>query len=494
MKRLSKPSGNLIQENSNGEDGSSESIIKQAILVHAGPNGSKIEFESSDGPIVFDEERIKNIVDANNAEREKMISEYGGNAPDGAFPPILDQHQDSSNDHIRGRLVGEFKFEKRDIPKVGKNVPCVISEIKFLGEETVKKVKDGRIYHLSVGISEESNLLGELSTVIEPAAAGAMVLSKAKSKILKKENSMSKKRLAAHKARMTKLESIGSTLKTLAKKSEDSKKVIQLAKSETEVKSRLYKLMRAGKLTPAEYKKIDLKRLAALPKEAMDTVMDTYEALEPKVLIGQRGSTDAIDFAKIGSDLEKTQFKRLKAEAKADLKKLGAKVKVSEDEKKELALAEEKKMAGEKEEGAEEKKLAFAKAMGDLKSCLEKGEVEEAKKALAAAESLGYDEAKLAAGDSPAYVDGVAVEQEQQKSLEDIQKQVDDLSTNVARVFGMVEELISAEKSEGESLEAEEKETADLEEGSEDEEKKKLAAEEEKKRLEEEEKNKKSGE
>lgn len=469
MKRLSSPSGNVLDAVSKKSEAGS--VIRKAILVHAGPGGSKIEFQSGDGAIGFDDARIKDIVVANNAYRDKMVSEYGGEAPDGAFPPILDHHNDTSNDHIRGRLIGKFSYERRDIPKVGKDVPCVVSEIKFLGAETVEKAADGRIYHLSVGIDEETNLLGELSTVIEPAAPGAMVLSK--KKLSNKEKSMSKKRLALQKARLAKLESIGSTLKTLAGKAEDSKKLITLAKAESEVKSGLVRLMKAGKITPAEFKKLNLKKLAALPKEALDTVLEAYNALEPKVLMGQKGAADAVDFASIGSDLEKSQYKRLKAEAKADLKRMGAKVKESSEDK-EMSSEEkvEKKMAGAMPEAKDEKKMAFDKSMKDLKACLEQGEVEGAKKALQSAEEAGYhSDMSLAEGSAVPQVDGTVISDDQKKSLEDIQKQVDELSTNVARVFGMVDELISAEKEEGHDLEAEEPEEKELE-GDEPEEKK----------------------
>lgn len=259
FKRLKGVSGNLMDAAAKQGD-SADSITRTAVLVHSGENGSKITFESSDGEISFDAARIKNIVESQNAMIEQMVAEYGGweKTPIGAFPPVLDQHSDDSNDRIRGRLNALMRFEVRDLPKVGKKVACVVTEIRFIGDTAVKQVNDGRIYHLSVGINEETDTLGETSTVIDPAAPGAMLLNKGKKmakKTLKKAQPVkTTKNLAAGKRNIL-LKQLSDGMNSLTKMIKTTNTNLNLAKREGVVGTKIKKLMASKKLTPAEYKK-----------------------------------------------------------------------------------------------------------------------------------------------------------------------------------------------------------------------------------------------
>jgi len=120
MKRLTTTSGSVAQSEDPSKD-SGESIVRPAILVHSNKDGKPMVFQSADGPIEFDEARIKTIVKNHNKMINKLAADYGGldKMPIGAFPPILDQHEDDSNNRICGRLNNLLKFEKRDVPGVG---------------------------------------------------------------------------------------------------------------------------------------------------------------------------------------------------------------------------------------------------------------------------------------------------------------------------------------------------------------------------------------
>jgi hypothetical protein len=239
VKRLSQASGQV--DNPSADDsGNAARLVRSAILLHTGPEGEPTTFMSGDGEISFDADRIQRICDNMNELYGKMIAEYGGidKTPEGAYQAMLDQHNDDSNHRILGRLIGPFSVAVRDIPKVGKNCVCLISMTLWLGEDTVQKVKDGRIYHLSVGIDEVSDTLTETSAVITPAATGAMLLKKGKepvvtkklsqpkaekvsgSKLKKGEPSMSTKNLAAQKQasakRLKALAGIQTTIKNLS--------------------------------------------------------------------------------------------------------------------------------------------------------------------------------------------------------------------------------------------------------------------------------------
>jgi hypothetical protein len=447
FKRLKGATGNLTDSSVHQGD-SASSIKRRAILVHSGPEGEKVTFQSSDGEIAFDKARIENIVKSQNAMIEKMVAEYGGweKTPIGAFPPILDQHSDDSNDRIRGRLSALLKFEVRDVPKVGKNVACAVTEITFIGEETVKQVLDGRIYHLSVGIDESTDTLGETSTVIDPAAAGAMLLSKGKRMATKKklkEGSMKTTKLAASKKKMDIIKKLSSGMADLAKMVKSTNDDVKLAKRAGEVGSRLKKLMSSKKLSPAEFKKMDIKRLSKLDSEQFETVMNTFEAREDIIMAGQRGTKDAEGFGSMAKDLEKRQLSRLKKEIRGDLKRLGKKMKEDESEDKELAFGDDEQ---------DEKKLAE--------------EVSKDKKDMSDLSADVEDDSKNLSGDE--------IQEHDESSFQKLQSQVDELNTNLARMAGMVSELMKVEKDEGHDLEAGEQdgsESKELEEGSEEDEK-----------------------
>lgn len=475
--RLSGKTGEVV-ESGGAEGDSAGQLVRHAILVHAGPNKSTLVFKSGDGPIKFDDARIKRVVAVHNKYVDDLAKQYGGveKIPVGAYPPILDMHDDEgSMNCVIGRLTGYLSYEVRDVPKVGKNVPCAVADkpgITWLGEGTVQRVKDGRIFHLSIGISEKTDRLGETSAVIEPAAPGAMSLSKEKPGSHTKNNGGPKmgdkiKRLKAHTARLTKLTAISETLVTLSKKTKETSDQVKLTARQGEVTHRLTGLMRSGKLTPAEHKKMDIKRLSTMSDGDMKTIMEVFEAREPVIEPGQRGSTNATDFSDIGANLEKKQLKRLKSEIKGDFKRLtGKEMKTAEDDEDADHGKTHEMGGGNKEapvnpgkdphavdgQGGDEKSAEFAKHMSALSKHLAAGNLDEAKKAHEAvmAHCSKHGLKHMEAGDV-----GDVKSDDYKKSMEAHQGQIDELNTQMARMAGMVSELMDVEKEEGHDLEKE---------------------------------------
>ena len=473
FKRLKEPSGSVANQADQAD--ASDKITRPAILVHSGPNGENIVFQSSDGEIAFDEARIKRIVENQNKLLNGLAEQYGGfdKVPPGAFPPLLDQHENDSNNRIVGRMMALLKFEKRDVPKVGKNVACAVTEITFLGAENVQRVNDGRIFHLSIGIDETTDTLGETSTVIEPAAPGAMLLNrKAASPVvrLKKEQNMGKNlaRIQAHANRMAKLTAIKEGLGTLSAGVKGASETVKLTKKTGEVSHRLTGLMRAGKLTPAEFKKIDVKRLAKLDSESLNTVLDTYEVREPQVAAGQKGTTDAVPFTELAAGMKKKNLKRLKAEIANDFKKLsGGKLNLASLEDEDEDHGKDHEMAGGNKEheinpgkdphdvpgeGGDMKMGEFKEHMAHCAKCLAEGDVDGAKehheKAMKhMAEHFGEGKKDMSAGV------GDVKSEDYKAGMDALESKVDEMGTQLARFAGMVSELMDAEKEEGHDLE-----------------------------------------
>lgn len=471
FKRLSQPTG-VIDSSESGALDTDEKIIKSGILVHTGPDLEPVTFMSSDGETKpFDEARLKNIVKVNNALFEQMEKEYGGkeSTPLGAYPPLLDQHEGDSNNRIKGRLVGNLKYEVRDIPKVGKNCGCVVSDngMVFLGKDTVVRVKDGRIYHLSIGIDEANDTLGETSTVIEPAAAGAMLLQRGK-KTFKGETKMAMKKLskkklqAASQKRLTKLSEIKESLTKLVPNLKNASDNVKLAARQRDISGRLVKLCAAKKLTPAERTKIDVKKLSALDDASLETMLGTFEAREDVIMSGQRGTGAATGAGEMAKEIEKKQWKRMKSETRAEFKRLGAKMKEDDaDEDKDQGQGHEmnkgKKLAEHEEEGDEKKKEMAARmksCMSALSKHLEEGNVDEAKKS-----HKEMSKCLEEGGDkhlSEGFGESDVKSEDEKKAFDHLQSQVDELNTNLARMAGMVDEMIGGEKEEGKELEGSE--------------------------------------
>lgn len=467
MKKLSVPSGAVTHQESQPSDNDSK-IVRPAILVHVG------EFQSGDGPITFDDNRIKNVVNKFNSDLSKLATDYGGmeSIPMGAFLPVLDQHENDSNDRVIGRLTSPLKYEVRDIPKVGKNIGCAVGEITFLGKDTVQRVKDGRIYHLSIGINEEDDSLGETSTVISPAAPGAMLLHQGKNTLNKKNHGGSQmsdqlKKMKAHAERMTKLSAMKESLSSVTTSLKTASEAVKLTVKKGDVSHRLMGLMKAGKMTPAEHKnvmeKIGLTRLAHMKKEDLDATLMFAECREaPVVHVGQRGSTVASDFSELGQNMEKRQLKSLRSETYKDFKRLsGKKLAFKEDSPYHDEVQDaHQKMSGPVEEpvhpGADahavpgqagEKEMSVH--MSSLKGHLEAGNIEAAKECYGKLAECMKHGMKHMAG-----ISSDVNSEEYKQSQNDLQKQVDELSTQLARLAGMVSELVEEEKKEGHELAA----------------------------------------
>lgn len=429
-------------------------LDRPGILVHEG------DFDSSDGPIAFNEARLRRVARHMNELRDLLISDYKGCVPDGAWHSLLDGHDDAKNSDIIGRLMGGYRVEKRDVPKVGKGLWCLINDqLRFLGADTCQRVLDGRIFNLSVGIDENTDLITEVSTVIVPAALGAHVLSAKKKSttplvptpnLLKndpKGASMPKslvKRLAAAKARQSALKQLVADSEGVTQLAAGHKTKIVHMVAEAGVTKRLRGLVASGKMTPAELKGMDVKKLAALDKSALDVCLGAMEAREPVIQPGQIGSKEAVDGTQVRANLEKTQIKRLKAEIRSDMR-----LKVSGGATKHLKAGEK---AEKFKEGDEEKDLG---AGGDEKDADKK--------------ELSIDEKvdkKMAGGDENAdkkdlagaedVTKALASGEDYERALLSLQEQMDAQSIQIAKIGDAVKKMLVAEEAEVADMEAEE--------------------------------------
>jgi soluble cytochrome b562 len=452
MIRLTKPTGIVLAQSQTPPSASGQ-LVRKAILVHVG------DFQSADGPIVFDEARLLRVVENQNAKIKALAADYGGldKMPLGAFPPILDQHDDDSVQRVGGRMGALLEVASRDIPGVGKNVPCIMTDLTFLGDDTICRVLDGRIYALSVGIDESTDTFDEISTVITPAAPGAMLLAK-KKKAAAKAKTKTSSRLAAQTAqrkRMAILTSLQKDITTLSTTIGVASAKVRMISHEGDVRGRLIHLMRGGKLTPAEYRSMDLTRLSRLDGEGLSIVMDAFNTRQNVIEPGQRGSSAALEFSEIGKNMAKTEVKKLRKEFADDYKRLtGKKLESAEADMESELESELEEAAGKKRAAAEapvegDEKGDVEKKMDELKKHLDGGDMEAAKKALSELEDLKKGKKHMAADPSPAPAADVKSE-DYRKGMSELQKQIDELSTQLARVTGQLTKLVEVEGDEAE--------------------------------------------
>jgi hypothetical protein len=108
------------------------------------------------------------------------------------------------------------------------------------------------------------------------------------------------------------------------------------------IQHRVAKLRSAGKITPAEIKKLDVVKLASLSQEAVEAALGAFEILEPRVDFGAVSGTTKADIVSVVA--KKFRMARLELETRLNMpsKKAEAEAlltKLSEEERKEMAAA-----------------------------------------------------------------------------------------------------------------------------------------------------------
>jgi len=113
-----------------------------------------------------------------------------------------------------------------------------------------------------------------------------------------------------------KLTAARSKIKTLSAGFGESMGKARLAARQTSIMARLSRLRAAGKITPAEIKKMDISKLSAANQDAIDLVMETYESREPVIMAGMYGDARSIDISKVSEAQKKA---KLEAETRRNM-------------------------------------------------------------------------------------------------------------------------------------------------------------------------------
>lgn len=361
-----------IQSGANDFTAADGSFLERpAMLVYSG------QFESADGPVDVTSDHLTTLVSMHNGRVEELLTAHGGEIPMKEFPPIQLDHSSSAL-HTVGRVVGKLSLGQFKHAN-GLEVPAIYGMARFMGKENIEKVEDGRWTHLSVGADFENGYLRELTVTPFPAAPKASLLSEnlkvtklsAEGTVAMRTKEEMRKYLTSRKGlsendadmHLSKCDADAAEMSKLsAECDEDDKKLSEenadkdrkdkeekekastarmsaartqitqlsagftshvtaarLAAKQGKILTRLSRLRAAGKITPAEVKKLDVRELAAAADASVDLVMKSYENREPVIHVGQLGSIKGTDLSQLSAGREATSMSELEAETRKNM-------------------------------------------------------------------------------------------------------------------------------------------------------------------------------
>lgn len=340
-------------------------LERSALLVYAG------KFLSLDGEVTVTEAQLGRLVENHNAHLQRSML-ASGDLPLKNCPPIQLDHTASARDTV-GRLVGPVMLGTYQTA-AGDTVAAIYGTARFLGAENCERVHDGRWIHLSVGADFDEGRFNELTVTPFPAAKeasllGAQRLSENTTETTKpplKETTMDKTKLKGYLTRCKKMSESeadshlagaddAELSKLSAEADADDKRLAseetekkekeekeaklagqranltrlatdfraaatgaQLAAKSGRIMTRLSALRASAKVTPAEIKKIDVTKLAAMDEAAIALVLKSYDDREPVIPVGQYGTTKAADLNVVG-DASKKRLADMEAASRANM-------------------------------------------------------------------------------------------------------------------------------------------------------------------------------
>lgn len=145
-------------------------LQRKCLLVYEGT------FQSLDGEVVIDHDKLQKIHDNHNSLVAKLSRLATGNNSMKYNPPIQLDHSTSARDTV-GRLVGPLEIGEHTTED-GETKKALYGNALILGKENVEKAMDGRWSHLSIGADLDTGKLSELTITPFPAAPEASMLSK----------------------------------------------------------------------------------------------------------------------------------------------------------------------------------------------------------------------------------------------------------------------------------------------------------------------------
>ena len=239
------------------------------------------------------------------------------------YPPLLVDH-DRKADLIKGRLVGPMSLEPWEDPRDGVTKMSLWSDVRVDDEEAQGKVIKGQYAHLSLSFDDDINNLAEvfeLSFVAVEAARGAQALQKGEkmSVELQKNLDSAKSKITALKAkaktrRTVLLAACASLSQNLEAMTADHKKGTEGLKATvtslkmTVVTSQLKACVKEGRLSKADFDKLDVTKIAEMEPSAQTVILSSYQTRPISTDLIQHGMSGAKPLSEKGIQLTDGQM------------------------------------------------------------------------------------------------------------------------------------------------------------------------------------------
>ena len=359
------------------QDGSPEgSLFKRSLIVFEG------EFVGMNGPIKVSPELLELMVNRFNREFENPKNEHD-------YPPLLVDHNPSA-DLIKGRLLPPLVIEDWVNPRNNETIKAMFGDIRVDEEEAKEKVIKGQYSHLSISFDDDIDNLGEifeLSFVAVEAARGAQVLkqgeksmdelAKLTAKLSKSNASLTSMRAKKGESRLVRSAAYQSLSMNLEQCSKDAKEIISSLGKTVEslkknaLKSQFTNYVKEGRLSKAEFDKIDLDDVAKMSSGSQKIYLTSFANRPVSPDLFQHGMNGAEPLDSKGMKLSSTELRRaMKAQtAGEEYTPKGVKLLTSDDERKD-ENGNPVKAAGDNGDNDDDKETALT--MDDIEDALSK--------------------------------------------------------------------------------------------------------------------------
>ncbi|MGZ3686692.1 MAG: hypothetical protein ACXWPM_01845 [Bdellovibrionota bacterium] len=251
------------------------------------------------GPVEVTGERLQRIADRYNKQRAKPQNEND-------FAPVLVNHQRDA-DLVMGRVMADLTVEDFVDPETGAKGKALYGTLRIDDPEAIKKVETGKYSQLSLSFDEDDDEFYEESFVAVEAARRSQALNQGDKEMSVELQAQLNKANENHQALQARLrtsvevrravslafgENLTAAERELVSLASELDSGLKEAKTAL-LKSQFKGLIREGRLSKAEFDKLEMVKLAAMPADALKLLMGSYKDRPVSAHVQQFGQTGA---------------------------------------------------------------------------------------------------------------------------------------------------------------------------------------------------------
>ncbi len=269
-------------------------LFKKALILFEGT------FEGMFGQITITPDFLQVMVERFNREFANPKNMFD-------YPPILVDHNRSA-DLVKGRLTGPLELQTWSDPRDGQEKVAMFGDIRIDDEDAQGKVIKGQYAHMSLSFDDDIENLAEifeLSFVAVEAARGAQALQQGEENMSaelkqslesanKKVKRLKKKAQTKRTALLAACTSLMKNLEAMNvdKMTEELKSTITNLKTGV-VKSQFSACVKEGRLSKADFDKLEISKIALMPADSRAVVLASYKSRPVSADLVQHGMSGA---------------------------------------------------------------------------------------------------------------------------------------------------------------------------------------------------------